>query len=424
MTSATKKVVAETSAEDSESDSDDDTTTKAVATKKAAVAAAAPVKKVVAKKEESDSSSSDDDSSEDEKPVPVVAKNQKAAKVVAKKEESDSDDSDDSSDEDEKPAAKKAVPAAKPAAAVTKKVEKKADSSDDDSSSSDDSDDDEEEKKPVVAAKRASADDEEDKPLTKKAKTVPDASPAAAAGSASATMGIHKIYVKGLPWVATEKEVRDFFKACGKISSVELPMGEDGRSSGTAFVIFAERSELDKALELDGQYWPGTERWLKIQEGFEKSDRKSFGTGVRPEGCDTVFVGNLPFDVEEEQLREVFASAGTVDRVRFAMAEDGSFKGFAHVQFTDGDATDEAVKLAGTDINGRAIRVDYAPPRNREGGAPASGGRGGRGDGGRGGGRGGGGRGGGGRGGRGAPAAGNANKGSIAVSTGKKIAFD
>jgi RNA recognition motif-containing protein len=120
-------------------------------------------------------------------------------------------------------------------------------------------------------------------------------------------MGIHKIYVKGLPWLASEAEVRDFFKACGKISSVELPMGDDGRSTGTAFVVFSLRSELEKAIELDGQYWPGTERWLKIQEGFEKPERKNFGIGVRPEGCDTVFVGNLPFDVEEDQLREVFA---------------------------------------------------------------------------------------------------------------------
>jgi nucleolin len=140
-------------------------------------------------------------------------------------------------------------------------------------------------------------------------------------------------------------------------------------------------------------------------------------------------VGNLPFDVEEDQLREVFAQAGTVDRIRFAMAEDGSFKGFAHVQFADGASTDEAVKLAGTDINGRAIRVDYAPPRNRDstpGGG--GGGRGGRGD--SGGGRGGGGRGGGGRGGGrggrgGPPSAGSKNKGSIVAGAGgKKISFD
>lgn len=32
--------------------------------------------------------------------------------------------------------------------------------------------------------------------------------------------------------MASEAEVKDFFKACGKISSVELPMGDDGRSTG------------------------------------------------------------------------------------------------------------------------------------------------------------------------------------------------
>ena len=124
-------------------------------------------------------------------------------------------------------------------------------------------------------------------------------------------------------------------------------------------------------------------------------------------------------------MREVFASVGTVDRIRLATAEDGSFKGFGHVQFSDGASTVEAVKLAGTDINGRAIRVDYAPPRDRQSAGGASGGRGGRGDGGRGG-RGGrdGGRGG--RGGRGTPAStgGNKAKGSIAVSAGKKMTFD
>jgi len=233
--------------------------------------------------------------------------------------------------------------------------------------------------------------------------------------------------VKGLPWLASEAEVRDFFKDCGTILSTECPMGEDGRSSGTAFVKFAKRSDLDAAIALDGQLWPGTERWLKIQEGADKPSRSSFATevGERPEGCDTVFVGNLPWDVEEEQMREIFSAAGEVSSVRFATGEDGGFRGFGHVSFYDGNHVDAAVKLAGTQLNGRAIRVDFAPPRNRE----SAGGRGGRGDGGRGG-RGDGGRGRGGRdGGRGA-GRGTPNatvskaKGSIAVSAGKKMTFD
>ena len=113
--------------------------------------------------------------------------------------------------------------------------------------------------------------------------------------------------------------------------------------------------------------------------------------------------------------------------------ETGDFKGFGHVQFYNADSVDAAVKLAGTDVNGRAIRVDYAPPRdNAGGGSPrgGSGGRGGFGSGGGGRGRGDGGRGGfsGGRGGRGGgrgdSAAKSANKGSIIESSGKKITFD
>ena len=131
---------------------------------------------------------------------------------------------------------------------------------------------------------------------------------------------------------------------------------------------------------------------------MDKPERKSFGLGVRPEGCDTVFVGNLSWEVDEEALREVFGAAGDISSVRFATAEDGSFRGFGHVSFYSPADTDKAVKLAGTDIKGRAVRVDYAPPRNRDslgspgGRGPGRGRDGGRGrgrDGGRGRGRGG-----------------------------------
>ena len=239
----------------------------------------------------------------------------------------------------------------------------------------------------------------------------------------------HKIYVKGLPWKVEEKDVKKYFASCGKILSVELPLAEGGKSSGTAFVTFSQRSELDAAIAMDGGIWPGTERWLKIEESVERPEKKKFGSGgVKPEGCDTVFVGNLSWDVTEELVRETFGSCGEIVRVKFSEDEEGNFKGFGHVQFADGASTDEAVKLAGTELCGRAMRVDYAPPKNRD--SLGGGGRGGRGGavggGGRGGGRGGrdGGRGGG-RGRGGTPTSGNKNKGTIAIgSGGKKMTFD
>ena len=379
--------------------------------------------------DDSDDDDSDDDDSEDDEPAPKKAAVTKPAaassakgKAPVKKDDDDDDDSDDDDSEDDEPAPKKAA-VAKPAAAASsakgKAPVKKDDDSDDDDSDDDDSEDDE--PAPKKAVDTSAAKDKNAKKRGQESRDAPNDN--TTSSSTQSTGKEHKIYVKGLPWLTTEEEVKEFFKSCGPLVSVDLPVGADGRSTGTAFIVFANRAGVDAALELDGQTWPGTERWLKIQEGLEKPG-KSYGSGgVRPEGCNTVFVGNLPWDVEESQIREIFGQCGEIARIRFSMTEEGEFRGFGHVEFTDGEATDAAVKLAGTDVNGRAIRVDYAPPRERNSlGAGGRGGRGGR-DGGRGG------RGGrdGGRGrGRGTPGVINKNKGTIAVGapTGKKMTFD
>ena len=169
--------------------------------------------------------------------------------------------------------------------------------------------------------------------------------------------------------------------------------------------------------------WPGSERWLKITEAKSFDSERGPAT-VRPAGCDTVFVGNLPWDVEENQLMELFSSCGDVGEVRFAMGEEGNFRGFAHVRFLVEESTEAAVGLFGTYVNGRAIRVDYAPPRNRDSLGGGKGGKGGGrggfggkgGEGGRGGGKGGKG------GGRGTPY--SASRGSIASPQGTKMTFD
>jgi nucleolin len=361
------------------------------------------------------SSSSDSDSDSDKKPAAKVAKkadssdsdsssssdsdsdDEPAAKAVAKKADSDSDSSSSSADSDAKPA--------------TKTAAKKEDSSSSSSSSSSDS---------------SVSDSDDEKPAAKKAK-VAESAPAAPA----ATDEVYKVYVKGLPWNTPEEDLVDFFKDCGE-STAECPMQPDGRSTGTAFVTFTTAAAKDLALAKHEQTWPGTERWLSIQETRNKPGAMNSGA-ERPAGCDTMFIGNLAWDVQEETLREVFANCGDIKHVRFATdRETGEFKGFGHVQFYDENATVEAIKMHGTDVMGRAIRVDYAPPRPDNGGSPRGGGggfggrgspggrggRGGRGDGGRDGGRGGG-RGGSGRG--GAP---NKAKGSIAMSTGTKMTFD
>lgn len=172
---------------------------------------------------------------------------------------------------------------------------------------------------------------------------------------------------------------------------------------------------------------------------------------------DTVFIANLSFDVDENILREEFASFGEIVGLRLPtdpyvslrgcpletpltiISDSGSIKGFGYVQYSSIDEAREAVnKMGGSMVCGRAIRTDFSTPREGggqrggRGGFGDRGGRGGRGGfGGRGGGRGGfgdrggrGGRGGfgdrGGRGGRG----GSSNRGGFSDYKGKKMTFE
>jgi cold-inducible RNA-binding protein len=111
-----------------------------------------------------------------------------------------------------------------------------------------------------------------------------------------------------------------------------------------------------------------------------------------------LYVGNMSFSTTEDQLREVFSQYGTVTKVQLIMdRETGRPRGFAFVEMSDGgDAAIQA--LNGTQLDGRALTVNEAKPREDRGGG---GGGGGRGYGGGGGGGGGYGGGGGGRGGSG-----------------------
>lgn len=113
-----------------------------------------------------------------------------------------------------------------------------------------------------------------------------------------------------------------------------------------------------------------------------------------------LYVGNLPYSVTEDQLREMFSALGELSDV--AVVTDrytGQSKGFGFVEMVSDEAAQEAItRFDGQDMGGRAMVVNEARPREDRGGGGGRGGYGGGGGGGRGGGRGGDGGGGGGRG--------------------------
>jgi RNA recognition motif-containing protein len=115
-----------------------------------------------------------------------------------------------------------------------------------------------------------------------------------------------------------------------------------------------------------------------------------------------LYVGNLSYNVTEQELRDVFAEGGrNVVEVKIVMDRDtGRPRGFAFVEMgTEDDANTVISSLTGREIQGRAINVSEARAREPRSGGGGGGGFGGGGGGG-GYGGGGGGYGGGGGGGR------------------------
>ena len=111
-----------------------------------------------------------------------------------------------------------------------------------------------------------------------------------------------------------------------------------------------------------------------------------------------LYVGNLSYNISEEQLRELFGQAGEIKEVSLIMDRDTRRpKGFGFVEMTTQADAEKAIQMFNEyELDGRKLTVNMARPREERGSGGGGGYRGGGG-----GGRGGYGGGGGGRGGRG-----------------------
>ncbi len=78
-----------------------------------------------------------------------------------------------------------------------------------------------------------------------------------------------------------------------------------------------------------------------------------------------LYVGNLPYSVDDEALHQHFAQFGAVDSAKVIMdRESGRSKGFGFVEMSDDSAADQAIERGnGVELNGRAINVSEARPQ-------------------------------------------------------------
>ena len=82
-----------------------------------------------------------------------------------------------------------------------------------------------------------------------------------------------------------------------------------------------------------------------------------------------IYVGNLPFRTNTEELRDLFAEHGEVQDCVIPVDRDsGRSRGFGFVDMDDEEARNAITALDGYDMDGRQLRVNEARPRGGGGG--------------------------------------------------------
>ncbi|OAF59345.2 hypothetical protein VC83_04140 [Pseudogymnoascus destructans] len=249
-------------------------------------------KKEVATSDSSDSSSESEDGSSDS--------DSDDSKPAAATEESDSDDSSDSEEE--------AAPA------KDAKVAKATSGSDSSDSDEEDSDDSEEEESTEEAApsKKRKADDEEETAAKKSKTEVEDT-------------GSKNLFVGNLSWNIDDEWLYREFEEFGEITGARVISDrESGRSKGFGYVEFANSADAAAALKAKkGALIDGREANVDFstpRDNAAPKDRanaraQTYGDAKNPES-DTLFVGNISFEANEDMLGEAFGAHGTVVNVR------------------------------------------------------------------------------------------------------------
>ncbi len=83
-----------------------------------------------------------------------------------------------------------------------------------------------------------------------------------------------------------------------------------------------------------------------------------------------IYVGNLPFSMDNDALLELFKQHGEVEEATVVTDRDtGQSRGFGFVTMSDGGEANKAMEaINGQEMDGRALKVSEAKPKKQGGG--------------------------------------------------------
>lgn len=176
-----------------------------------------------------------------------------------------------------------------------------------------------------------------------------------------------KIYVGNVSFETTEEQLIECFEEYGTVSDCYVPVDSNtGLKRGFAFIRMPNKEESSKAIEgLNGEVVGG--RVVEVSVSLPRGQAPPRRNRNRsPPNQTKIYVGNLPFETEADELTELFQDFGTV--IDCYMPEDrmtGRGRGFGFITMPLEDAEGAIEELDGFEFGGRMLRVNEAIPIRR-----------------------------------------------------------
>ncbi|CAK8566697.1 unnamed protein product [Lathyrus sativus] len=180
-----------------------------------------------------------------------------------------------------------------------------------------------------------------------------------------------KVFVGNLPYDVDSEKLAMLFESAGTVEISEVVYNrETDQSRGFGFVTMSTVEEAEAAVEKFNRY---------DYNGRSLTVNKAAPRGSRPvredrpprtyEPVSRVYVGNLPWQIDESRLEQVFSEHGKVVSVRIVNdRETGRSRGFGFVTMSDEKEMNDAIAaLDGQSLEGRTIKVSVAEDRPRRG---------------------------------------------------------
>jgi squid-like protein len=158
-----------------------------------------------------------------------------------------------------------------------------------------------------------------------------------------------KLFVGGLSWETSDKELREHFASYGEIESINVKTDPNtGRSRGFAFIVFSQPDSIDKVMAAGDHI-------INNKKVDPKKAKARHGK---------IFVGGLSNELSDDDIKNFFNQFGNIVEVEMPFDKTkNQRKGFCFITFESEQVVNELLKTPKQTINGKEVDVKKATPK-------------------------------------------------------------